>query len=90
MTVRGANLYVEMLQIIGQTDRTLGEEPPSVYATSSRWLRFEGRPILQSWAHRLEVGQPLPTLPLWLSETQVLPLKLEESYEKACRDLWIA
>lgn len=33
---------------------------------------------------------PLPTLPLWLTENLVVPLDLEQSYEQACHDLWIA
>jgi hypothetical protein len=32
----------------------------------------------------------LPKLPLWLAEALVVPLDLEQSYEQACRDLWIA
>jgi hypothetical protein len=27
---------------------------------------------------------------LWLAETLVVPLDIEQSYEHACRDLWIA
>jgi hypothetical protein len=37
----------------------------------------------------MTVGQPLPTLPLWLSADRVIPLDLERSYEQACHDLWI-
>ena len=29
-------------------------------------------------------------LPLWLSRDLVVPLNLEQSYEQACSDLWIA
>jgi hypothetical protein len=35
------------------------------------------------------IGQPLPTLPLWLSADHFVPLDLEPSYEQACHDLWI-
>ena len=48
------------------------------------------RTILQAWLHVLTLGAPLPTLPLWLGTEQVVPLNLEQSYEQACRDLWIA
>jgi hypothetical protein len=43
-----------------------------------------------SWSDALAVGQPLPRLPLWLADALVVPLDLEESYERTCRDLWIA
>ena len=46
--------------------------------------------LLQAWSHVLTVGQPLPTLPLWLTADRVVPLDLEQSYEQACHDLWIA
>lgn len=36
------------------------------------------------------MGQPLPTLPLWLGRELVVPLDLESSYEQTCHDLWIA
>jgi hypothetical protein len=36
------------------------------------------------------IGQPLPTLPLWLTQDLVVPLDLERSYEQVCSDLWIA
>ena len=36
------------------------------------------------------VGQPLPTLPLWLSEELFVPVELEASYEETCRVLRIA
>ncbi len=37
----------------------------------------------------LTLGQPLPTLPLWLADNLAVPLKLEESYEETCRVLRI-
>ena len=37
----------------------------------------------------VDLGQPLPTLPLWLNAELVVPLDLEQSYEQACHDLWI-
>ena len=42
----------------------------------------EGYPLI--------VGQPLPTLPLWLTEDLMVPLDLEASYEAACRVLHIS
>jgi hypothetical protein len=44
---------------------------------------------LEAWPETLTIGQPLPTLPLWLAEALVISLDLEPSYEQACHDLWI-
>jgi hypothetical protein len=89
VTIRQFNLYIELLSLIGHADPTLGEPPASLYAASCRWVRRGTKTILEAWSNILVVGQPLPTLPLWLSEDLVIPLNLEQSYEQACHDLWI-
>lgn len=90
VTVRHFNLYTELLAFIGHSDPTLGAEPPDIYAASCRWVEKGKRRLLEAWSHILVVGQPLPTLPLWLTEDVSIPLELEPSYEQACHDLWIA
>jgi hypothetical protein len=89
VTVRHFNLYAELLAFIGHSDPTLGAEPPNVYAASCRWVEKGKRTPLEAWSHALAVGQPLPILPLWLTEHLSIPLDLEPSYEQACHDLWI-
>ena len=89
-TIRHFNLYAELLALIGHSDPTLGAEPAPLYAASCRWIRRGKRTLLEAWSHALTVGQPLPTLPLWLTGDLVVPLDLERSYEQACSDLWIA
>jgi hypothetical protein len=90
VTVRQFNLYAELLAFIGHEDPTLGAEPPPLYAATCRWIEKDKRTMLQAWSHVLALGNPLPTLPLWLGADLVMPLDLEVSYEKACCDLWIA
>jgi hypothetical protein len=90
VTVRNFNLYADLMTFLGQADPTFGEPSPPIYAASCRWIEKEERATLQTWSHRLTVGQPLPTLPLWLREDLAVPLDLEASYEQACHDLWIA
>jgi hypothetical protein len=89
VTTRHFNLYADLMAFIGQSDPTLGAEPPPLYAASCRWMRKEARAVLQTWSHVLAIGQPLPTLPLWLTDVRVVPLDLEQSYEQACDDLSI-
>ena len=90
VTVRQFNLYAEVLAFVGHTDPTLSEPPPHIYAASCRWVKKEKRAVLQAWSNVLAVGQPLPTLPLWLNAELSVPLDLEASYEQACHDLWIS
>ena len=44
---------------------------------------------LLAWPTVLTIGQPLPTLPLWLGADLAVPLDLELSYTAACVDLRI-
>jgi hypothetical protein len=90
VTTRHFNLYAELMAFLGQTDPTLGAEPPAVYAASCRWVRRGTKAVLETWSHILTVGQPLPILPLWLTAVRFVPLDLNLSYEKACDDLSIA
>lgn len=90
VTVRHFNLYAEVLTFVGHRDPTLSDPPPGTYAASCRWVKRERRTILEAWSNVLAVGQPLPTLPLWLTADRAVPLDLEASYERACHDLWIA
>jgi len=89
VTVRHFNLYADLMTFLGQSDRTLGVEPPPLYAASCRWVRKAERAILETWSHVLGVGQPLPIVPLWLTDVRVVPLDLEQCYEQACDDLSI-
>jgi hypothetical protein len=93
VTIRGDNLYGELLDFIGQTDALLTLEPPPVYAAACRATKRAKSPgpdwRLETWFEPLKVGQPLPTLPLWLADDFSIPLDLEESYEATCRVLRI-
>ena len=59
------------------------------YAASLRFQKPAQRTRLQTWAYPLVIGQPLPTLPLWLADNFAVPLELEASYEETCRILRI-
>ena len=90
VTVRHFNLYADLLELIDRNDPSLGPDPAAVYVASCRWTETDRGGILQTWAHTLTLGQPLPTLPLWLADDLAVPLELEKSYEETCRVLRIA
>lgn len=89
VTTRQFNLYVELLELIGQTDPSLSPEPPTVYAAACRWAAQDDSWRFRAWTHTLAIAQPLPTLPLWLADDLAVPLDLEASYEETCRILSI-
>src|SRR5205823_10569026 len=76
VTVRDFNLYGELLELIGPSDPSLGREPASLYAVSCRWRPGPAVGRLETWYQPLALGQPLPTLPLWLSDDFGVPLGL--------------
>jgi hypothetical protein len=88
VTSRGANLYADLLEFLDEHDPSLGTQPPSLYAVACRARESRrGRHVLEAWNHLLTIGQPLPQLPLWLSDVLAMPLDLEATYEQTCRDL---
>ncbi len=89
VTTRNFNLYGELLELIGTADPSLAQEPPPLYAVACRGTRKEDTWLLEAWAQALTLGQPLPTLPLWLADNLALPLPLNETYEETCRILSI-
>ncbi|HTK74743.1 MAG TPA: DUF4058 family protein [Gemmataceae bacterium] len=89
VTIRHFNLYADLLALIGRSDPTLGATPPATYATTCRRRKAGRRTKLELWSYPLVVGQPLPRLPIWLTETHAVSLDLEASYEETCRALRI-
>lgn len=85
VTTRQFNLFHELLPLIDQGVAGSSLRLPNIYAVSCRMLRKR----FESWEQPLAVGQPLPTLPIWLSEDLVIPLDLEPTYEQTCRALRI-
>ncbi len=90
VTTRTFNLYQDLLALAGHADSALGSEPPPVYAVACRGTKQGEGWLLETWFHGLALGQPLPTLPLWLADNLAVPLELEETYEETCRVLRIA
>lgn len=86
-----SNLYAELLARFGQTDPRLGDPPAPLYAVTLRGRKpKKRRAVLDLWCFPLTVGQPLPTIPLWLSSTLRIELPLDPSYQETCRLLRIA
>jgi hypothetical protein len=91
VTVRQANLYAEILQSLDRSDPILESIPPHIYAVTLRSRKPpRRRPKLDAWFHPMNIGQPLPTLPIWLTPELHVMLPLELSYEETCSVLGIA
>ena len=89
VTTRQFNLYARSAGPDRPGRPVAAPEPPPLYAAACRWAREGDARRLETWTHALAVGQPLPTLPLWLADNLAVPLELEASYEETCRILRI-
>jgi Protein of unknown function (DUF4058) len=89
VSTRTSNLYVELIDLLGQSDLPELEGASDLYAVACRVARLNEIWQLEVWAHPLAIGRPLPTLPLWLADDFAVPLELEVSYEETCRNLRI-
>src|SRR2546428_749876 len=61
-----------------------------LYASAFRPVRHDGQPNLDIWQEPIDVGRPLPTLALWLRGGLCLPVNLETTYERTCREQRVA
>lgn len=86
VSTRRADLRGDLLSALGVEPDEAGQG--TLTATSYRSVGRNGDGRLLTWQSALEVGQPLPVLPLWLVEDAV-PLDLEASHTAACIDLQI-
>lgn len=91
VTIHQFNLYADLLELIAGTDPQLGPTPPHLYSVTIRSRkRPQKRSLLDMWYYPMTLGQPLPTLPIWLDADLRVLLPLEPSYEETCRLLHIA
>lgn len=84
VTQRSGNLHAELIELLEAPLATSGLGLHDLYATAYRTATNNKQRQLETWAHALAVGGPLPTLPLWLQSDLCLPLDLEATYQSAC------
>ena len=81
VTERVGDLHRDLLARLGAGDAAPG---PLLFASAYRPVERGGRATLDVWRESLELGRPLPTLPLWLRGGFCLPVELEATYERTC------
>jgi hypothetical protein len=81
VTERRADLHRELLLRLGVADPGPG---PALSGSAYRPVQRGGVSVLDVWREPLALGQPLPTLPLWLRGGLCLPVELEATYQRTC------
>jgi hypothetical protein len=87
VTSRQADLHADLLTSLAAEASPGG--PGALSAVSYRAIGQDEEGRLLAWPFVLEVGQPLPTVPLWLGADLAVRLDLEASHTAACVDLRI-
>lgn len=89
VTMRRADLNGAILSLLG-IDAGEPSRATSLSAASYRAVGVEDEAQrLEIWLTSLTLGQPLPTVPLWIASDFSVPLDLEASYRMMCGDLRI-
>jgi hypothetical protein len=83
VTERKANLHNELLTRLAPATAHLSAD---LYAAAYRPVSRDGQTSLDIWQEPLAVGLPLPTMPLWLRGGLCLPIELNATYERTCRE----
>lgn len=86
VTSRIANLHADLIEELAPTVTAELNDEDALYAVA---YRAQPADHIAVWPERLNIGQPLPTLPLWLSDHLAVPVDLEQSYVAACNALRI-
>jgi hypothetical protein len=88
VTGRQANLHRELVRLMEANSHHLIDSHPLIegnplYAVSYRPTLRNEIPEVEIWNRPLSIGQPLPTMPLFIGKAGTLPLDLELTYSDA-------
>lgn len=82
VTAHKGNLH--QLMIHNLTGADPDPEASSLYAMAYRAAAGEKGPSLDVWDETLELGKPLPTLPLWIGAEKGMNVNLERTWKATC------
>lgn len=82
-----ANLHDELIERLDDpAARRIGEP---LYVASYHPVTRQDDSCLDIWQQPLQIGQPLPTIPLWLKGGLCFDIDLQKTYEQTCLGLRI-
>jgi hypothetical protein len=85
VTSRRENLHNEIVRVLGHSPDIELPQETTLYGVAYRPIVRDQHEQIEIWPSPLQVGQPLPTLPLALNAEQCLPIDLEATYTIACQ-----
>lgn len=85
VTSRRHNFHAALMELFNGGESAVRAITSDLYAVAYRVHLVGQRTQLEMWPAALALGAPLPTMPLWLTESLCVPLDLETGYQAACR-----
>lgn len=85
VTSRRHNFHKALMELFDGGETALSAVTTDLYAVAYRVRLVGERTQLEVWSEPLALGAPLPTMPLWLTESLCVPLELETGYQTACK-----
>ena len=85
VTSRRHNFHETLMELFNGGETAMRAITSDLYAVAYRVRLVGKRTQLEAWPAALALGAPLPTMPLWLTESLCVPLELEAGYQAACR-----
>ncbi len=92
VTSRNANLHDALMVQIGSLSSQDSREitgsslDSTLYAVAYRVVEHSEQSSLDIWHESFNIGDSLPTLPLWLRGGFCLPVDLNATYDRTCRE----
>jgi hypothetical protein len=83
VTNRRADMHSELVHLLDLPDSLHWSSRGGTAAVSYRLTAGAEATRLDAWPEELTLGNPLPTIPLWLAPDLAVPLELEATYEAA-------
>lgn len=85
VTSRRHNFHEALMELFNGGETAMRAIATDLYAVTYRVHVVDQRTQLEAWPVELALRAPLPTMPLWLTESLCVPLDLEAGYQAACR-----
>jgi hypothetical protein len=86
VTERQANLHKELIRFLQQPADFALPDAALLYATSYGPRRLKTGDQIELWLEALQLGKPLPTMPLVLRGLAAVPIDLDGTYQRTSED----
>lgn len=84
VTIYKTNLHHALLQRINSADGQYNQD--ALYTAAYHPVKCDDESALEIWYEGLSLGQPLPTMPLWLRGGPCMAVALEATYQRTCQE----